>query len=346
MAKLNEQTFKKEMTSGQLANLYLIYGEEKLLVKKYTELLINKAAGKTPSDFDYIRLNSDSSLEEIFSSCEQLPVFAERKTVSVSDYNFESLNESDLKLLEEYLQDISPSTVIVFTMPTLETQNKKGSKFGRIISAAEKYGSALELNRMGDIILEKQLMSWAEKGGCTISRINASKVIRLSGTDLTVLKNEMDKLIAYADGKEITEEMIGLLTVKNSEVRIYALSDSISKNDFNAAYRNLYALFEQNERPEIILSTLSSIYIDMYRMRAASESGKTVKDVASDFKYGKRDFVLKNASANSARYSTKALREILDIILETDVGIKSKPSDNKILLETLVAKLFVASARS
>ena len=35
MAKLNEQEFKKEMASNELRPLYVIYGDEKYLVKKY-----------------------------------------------------------------------------------------------------------------------------------------------------------------------------------------------------------------------------------------------------------------------------------------------------------------------
>ncbi len=351
MAKLTEQDFRKELTSGKLKNLYFIYGDEKYLVKKYTELLCTKAAGKEPSDFDFVRLNSDSGLEEIFSSCEQLPVFSEKKCVVVTDYDIEALPESDIKLLESFCNDISPDTILIFTMPTLSSESKKSGekksgKLKKIVSAAEKNGTVLELQKMGDIALEKQLSIWAEQNGCKLNSGNAARIISLVGTDMTALKNETDKLCAYANGKEITADMIKALVVKNTEVRIFALSDCISRNDHNGAYTQLYALFEQNEKPEIILSVLSSVFIDMYRMRVASESGKTASDVASDFKYGRREFLLKNANNNAKRYSTAALRNILDIILQTDMRLKSTPSDRQILLETLISRLIVAAARN
>ena len=102
-------------------------------------------------------------------------------------------------------------------------------------------------------------------------------------------------------------------------------------------------LFEQNEKPEIILSTLGSVYIDMYRMRVANESGKTIADVSTDFKYGRRDFVLKNALANSKSYSTGTLRRFLDAILDADIKLKSSRADSQILLETLIAKLILTA---
>ena len=79
----------------------------------------------------------------------------------------------------------------------------------------------------------------------------------------------------------------------------------------------------------------------MYRMRAATESGKTNAEVASDFKYGKREFVLKNARSNVAKYTTETLREILEIILEADISLKSTSVDHKVVLETMVAKMLV-----
>ena len=335
MAKLTEQDFKKELSSGDLKNLYLIYGEEKYLVKKYTEQLYTKAAGKEPSDFDFVKLGSSSPIEDIISASEQLPVFSGYKCVVVTDYNAESLNDSDIKLIEKFFSDISPSTVLIFTMPTKElgdskkTADKKSGKFKKFVSLTEKYGNVLELQKRGDIALEKQLVSWAEKGGCRLDRINASKIIASCGTDMTLLRNETDKLIAYADGGEIDEKMIKMLVVKNTEVRIFALSECISKGDYNGAYKQLFILFEQNEKPEVILSVLSSVYIDMYRMRVASESGKTISDVSSDFKYGKREFILKNAQNNSRRYSTKTLRRFLDIILDTDMKINKTSYSSK-----------------
>ena len=125
--------------------------------------------------------------------------------------------------------------------------------------------------------------------------------------------------------------------VTNSDVAICIMS-----GDFKGAYSQLAQLIEQNEKPEIILSTLGSVYIDMYRMRVANESGMTISNVSADFKYGRRDFVLKKANSNSKKYSTSALRKALDIILQTDIKLKSTRADTKILLETLITRLMLA----
>ncbi len=348
MAKLSEQEFKKSLSSGQFSRVYLICGEEKLLVRHYTEKLCEKAAGKKPSDFDFVRLPAETELQEIIDCCEQFPLTAEYKVTVVSDYRFDSMADSDLKRLTAFCEDISPAAILIFTMPTLAEEEKKGgkksSKLQKITAVIEKCGTVLELAKRGDIALEKQLISWAEKGGCQLSAVNAAKIISYCGSDMTTLKNEIAKLCAYANGETITEEMIRLLVTKNTEVRIFALSDRIAQNDYNGAYQQLYALFEQNEKAEVILSTLSSVFIDMYRAKVAAESGRSYSEAAADLKYGRREFLLKNASARASRYSMGALRQILDVILDTDIKLKSKPSDRQILLETLLAKLMTVDS--
>ncbi len=158
---------------------------------------------------------------------------------------------------------------------------------------------------------------------------------------MNALKNEIDKLSAYVNGGEITADIIQLLCVKNSETKSYYLSRYIMKNDFNSTYNELNTLFAQGEKPEIILSGLSSALIDMYRAKTASECGKSIGEAAKDFKYGNREFVLKNAGYSAAKLSTETLRRMLDAVLDTDIRMKSTRADARILLETLVAKMLL-----
>ena len=343
MAKLtSEQDFKKEISQADFKRIYLIYGEEKYLVKHYTNSLVNKVTNKKTNTIDYIQLSANADLQEIYNACEQIPLFLEYRCVLINDYDFEGLPESDFKELDNYFKDISPSTVLIFSMPTLIIDTKKNGKFKRVSATAEKVGISVEFQKKNEASLQKQLISWAEKTGCTLQPSNAAKIISMCGTDMTLLRNELNKLTAYSDGSEITDDMVKLLVVKNTETRIFALSDCIMSGDFKGAYSQLAQLIEQNEKPEIILSTLGSVYIDMYRMRVANESGMTISDVSADFKYGRRDFVLKKANSNSKKYSTSALRKALDIILQTDIKLKSTRADTKTLLETLITKLMLA----
>ena len=48
MPQMNESDFKKHMETGDLSGLYVLYGDEKYLVRRYAGKLIRKACGDNP----------------------------------------------------------------------------------------------------------------------------------------------------------------------------------------------------------------------------------------------------------------------------------------------------------
>lgn len=341
MAVINEQDFKKEALAGNFSQLYFIYGDEKYLVKKYTEYLRSKLEGKNSSGFDTDILSSSAELEDISQSAEQLPLMSERRSVFVNDFDFETLSEGDLKSLVVFCTDLPESTVLIFSQPTLTFDVKKANKTKKFAAAAAKCGTVLCLEKKGDIALEKQVASWAKALGCEISSINAAKLIQSCGTDMLTLKNETEKLCAYTGEGEITEETIKLVAVKNVEARIFALSDSIIRCDYNTAYRQLDLLFYQREKPEVILGVLSSAFIDMYRVRTAVESGEKSLVLKDIFPYKGKEFRIRNAERDMKRYSSAAISKILNAIADTDIKLKSSGADGRLLLETLIAQILL-----
>lgn len=343
MSQLKETEFKKEIASAP-KSLYYIFGDEKYLVKKYTKLLIDKITGKKASDFDLHLLNSDVTIQILADITEQLPIYSKKNCVVVSDLNVSIMSESDFQALTQICADLPETTVLIFSCPTFIYENKKGkssNKEKKFRTIVEQYGTILELNKKENSALEKQLISWAEKQNCTLSQKNAARILFLCGNDMTTLEKEMEKLCAYCLSSEITIEAIDALVSQNIESKIFSLSTAIVKYDLNATFQQLHALFSNNEKPEIILSVLSSAFVDMYRIRIAEDNGRTLQNVAEDFSYRGREFLLKNARNNGHRFSAEALRQIIDILSETDIQLKSTNIDSETLIETLAARLIV-----
>lgn len=341
MAILTEQDLKKEVHANNFQRLYFIYGEEKYLVKKCTDYLRTKLVGKNPTDFDYAALSSNASIEQISEAVEQLPLMTEKRLVCVTDLDFEQMSESDMKLLTELCCDLPDTTVLLFAQPTLMLDTKKSGKTKKFSACAERNGAVLRLDKKGDIVLEKQIMSWVQKLGCSISQVNASKIVNDCGTDMTTLKNEVEKLCAYTKEGEISQEAISLVCVKNLEARIFSLSDSIIRQDYNSVYKQLDLLFFQREKPELILGVLSSAFVDIYRVKATAESGEKASYLKEIFPYKNKEFRLKNAERDAKKFSSMAISKILDAIADTDIKLKSTRSDGKLLLETLIARILI-----
>ena len=61
MAFLNEQDFKKQISSGELPPLCLVFGDEDYLKKHYVSLLEKKSVDEAMAQFNLHRINGDGS---------------------------------------------------------------------------------------------------------------------------------------------------------------------------------------------------------------------------------------------------------------------------------------------
>ena len=185
--------------------------------------------------------------------------------------------------------------MLVFFLPTLEIDVKKSAKWRNFIKKVDAAGCSICYARRSESDLEKFLCREARKRGCTLSRALAGRILRYTGSDLNALTNEIQKLCAFAGGGEITGDQIEEIVTKNMETTVFLLSNALVRGDYSKAYTLLDLLISQGEKPITILSVLSGAYIDMYRVRAAIESGKTSRAPAEYGDYKGRDFRLKYA---------------------------------------------------
>ena len=192
-------------------------------------------------------------------------------------------------------------------------------------------------------MLERYVAKWANENGKMISHLNASKLISYCGDDLNLLKNELAKICAYAQGEEVTAQDIEKLATQNLETKIFALSDAVLSGNGDKAFKTLDLLFYQREEPVMMLFVLSASYVDAYRIRVADECGVLKDDVAKDFEYKNRAFTLKKARDATAKVSTEALRKSLDLLVEADEKFKSTSVNERLYMEQLIAQLLLVA---
>lgn len=343
MPALTETELKKQVESGSLQSLYVLWGEEKYLVKKAARKLVKKAAGAQFPEFNCNEFTNDSGIDAIADAALALPFMAERKCVAVSDFNLEEKNAAELSKLSELLSGLSESTTLVFYYPTLEFEPKKSAKWRNFLKEAGGVGVTVSCGRRENADLQKLLMREAEKAGCTLSRTNASVLTEYVGNDLNALLMEMQKLCAYANGAEITRKMIEELVPKSMETTAFLLANALVAGNYEKAYGCLDLLFYQNEEPIAVLGALSASYVDMYRVSEALQSGLPGTAPSSYGEYRGKEFRLRNAERNARGLSTEALRKSLDLLLEIDLALKGSKLSARIVMDGLVAKLLLAA---
>lgn len=337
------ESLKKHLDSGELLPLYVIFGEEKHDVRRATARLISKADGGAFPEFNHNEFGSEAMVDSIADAALALPFMAEMKCVTVSDFDVDARDATETGKLMELLDDLSESTVLVFHYPTLNMDMKK-TKWRNFFKKAEAVGGVINYGKRELPDLIRYLCSEASKAGSELSKRNAERIVEYVGRDMTYLRNELDKLAAFAKGREITQDDIESMVTKNTETNVFRLSDAIIRGDYDTAYSILDYLFYMKEEATVILSTLSNSYINIARVKAALKSGKdNLGPLEYDPSYKGKEFQLRNAQRDARNISDEALSACMDILLETDLKLKSSKADDRILLEELIAKLLVAT---
>ncbi len=340
MASLTENELKSQIKSCKLNNLYLLYGEEKYLISHYTNKLIDVALDGTINDFNFKKFKtSNMSVDSLEESIEVLPFLSSKKCIVVSDLELEKFSVTEIKKLKEIVSKIPETTILIISQSNIDASTYKSSKWNSFIKLVEKHGNAVNFKKLSRLSLEKQIINWAKKLTLNISQNSVEKLIEYCGDDLLNLRSELEKLSAFADNGEITEDDIELLVSKKAEANVFDLTKAVSQNNYDRALKILHVLLEKKEEPVAILSLLASNYIDMYRVKVAKNSGVPTNKIAELFDYKRKEFRLTLASKACDNYSLKDLRKYISFLKEIDLKLKSSKDDNKILLEELLVKI-------
>ena len=169
MAYLDEKSLTKHIASKNNNNIYVLFGDEKYLVKHYTSQLVKKVAGDTPDEFAFHEFTKDVDLQSLSVAVGAVAFTAMFNCVVVYDMDVNKLSKEDFEALQSVIKNIPDTTVLIFTYPTFDTSSKTGeagkkSKFKPFCdSVAKQGGEVYELNQRDAVALEHQLAAYTVK---------------------------------------------------------------------------------------------------------------------------------------------------------------------------------------
>lgn len=341
MAEFDEKQLKSHIRGGDFLPAYIFYGDEDYLKKNYADLLCSKAVGKEFFDFNFREFDGkELDFADVFDAADMMPLMSEKRCVLVRDAAIEELKDEKLLLFRKYLENPSPSTVLIF----LQTKRDfSASKAKAVIDLFRKNGAVCVLNKRKGNELIKPLITSASKQGCELTYNAANYLVSVSGDDYNILINEVNKLCNYVSGGEITREHIDAVAVRTDEAKIYDLTKFLLAKNFEKAYETLSVLIRQKTEPGYILGTIIGTYVDMYRAKISLACGKSVEELAETYSYGKNAFRLRNGARDSSKIDVDTLRKCLDVLAEADTRLKSGGDNPTLILEQVMVRLFLVT---
>ncbi len=341
--KITEDVLSADIRAGRFERVYLIYGKEPFLISMYTDKIIKKTVGDDALDFNLQRLDECPDAELLSDYAEALPVFAERKVITVKDPDPEKFDEVKLSGYLNIISDIPDTTILVFFCTGAEPDEKK-AKTKKFIAAVEKAGAVCAIDLMKPPKIAELCVKKAAKAGIVLSYDDALFLTERVGGRMSSASDETSKLMSYAGkGGTIDRTAIEALVPKQLDAEVFDLAGAINSGRKAEAFRVIDELFAEQETPVGILSALSGAYLDLYFAKLAKSEGMNPNDAAKMFGYfkGRAWGFANKVYPAAARLETGYLRETVGLLFDADIKMKSMPGDGRTLIEETVTKLFI-----
>ncbi len=350
MGATNATQITKNVKNGEAASLYYFYGHDVAALESFVGRLITTLCPKDARFMNYHKFDGRKlDIAAIADACEALPMFADRVVVAINDLRMEDVAKQDGDDLRKILSNLSETTTVIIYATGVDLYKNKRSlsdKNKRFCDFCAKHGDVCEFAYKTPAELGRSIAATLSKSGCTINKRNAEYIAEICLCDSAFIKQELKKLSAYAQGREIMREDIDALCVKHIESDGYDLAKNILNNNARFVFNRISELEMQNYDAYEILSIIGFSLTDIYRAKLARSSGFDHRQAAADFGYAKnREFAVKKAYDICGNMSLAKIRAVIGIISRTDLALKTTSMDKKaamLALEQSIAQCFMA----
>lgn len=321
----------EQLSSSLKTNVLAVYyakGEDAFLLNKCAEMLHN-ACGTDLPDFNYSTFDDDNfSVSKALDSCMQFPIANLKRFVHIKNVSAK-LTDDDKRAVLNYLQNPQETTCLLVSATNLN------NSWDFLKSKATE----IDCKRLSLNFTLKFVVAEAKKHNKQISEKAATELIKACAFDLNKISLEVHKLSSYFYNEQIIQsEAIAQLVMSTNEFAAFELSDAIASKNATKTWTMIYDMMQEKKDATFgIIGLLSSHF---RRMLYAVVSPLSAAEVASLL--GVKEFAIIKAREQKNKFSPLALKQIVDICVETEYCIKSGKMSAENALTFLVVKLLGA----
>lgn len=317
----------EDIKQNSFKNIYLLYGDEVYLKHQYRDKLIH-ALQVDEDTMNFAKYEGKGISEsEVIGLAETVPFFAEHRVILLEDTGFFK-NATDR--LPEYVAELPEYLVMIFVESEVDKRN-------RMFKAVSKVGRVTEFG----VQKEDTLLTWVAqilgREGKKITKSDAKLLLARTGTDMSNISSEVEKLICYAWDKDvITAADIEKICSEQMENRIFDMIRAVTEKKQEQALALYYDLLALKEPPMRILYLIARQYNQMLQVKEASENGCGMQEISS--KLGIQSFLVRNYLNYGKHYTGKQLLEIVKKCTDTEEAVKTGRMTDTLSVELLIVE--------
>lgn len=317
----------EDIKNQEFRRVYLFYGEEGYLRKQYRDKLV-RALNPDGDTMNYSRFEGKGiDVREIISLGETMPFFAERRIIVLENTGF---FKGQCPELAEYLGQLPDYLVLLF----VETEVDRRSK---MFKAVGKYGKAVEFARQKEDTLMRWVLGLLKREGKQITRSDMELFLTKTGTDMSCIEKELEKVICYTMGRNVvTARDIEEVCTTRVTNQIFAMVQAVSEQNQKKALELYYDLLALKEPAMHILYLLARQFNQLLQVKELREMGLGTKEIEA--RTGIQGFVVRKYMGCIGRYSVQKLRQAVEDFTQAEEDVKTGRLQDVLSVELLIVK--------
>ncbi len=310
-------------------NCYLLHGDDHFSIKEKTSQIFfeNGVDNDAVEVYDF----EEVGLHIAMSNALTLPFLVDKKGVVIRNASFlkkqGKISDEEVEDLIRFCKMDVLETVLVIQAPYEQIDAQK-----KIVKFLKKNISHFVFNHNKNLNVYEYVKEKLYENQIKIEAFALTQFVNRINHDLDSVNNEIDKLIAYASGKEvITAEIVSQITVKDIDDNIYNLVNALldkNKVKLMEIYEDLKAI---NTNEIWMISSISNKFLEILHTKSLMSLGYNQNDIMSYFNVssGRAYYMKKNAEETDI----DDLSQHITSLAYLDYKIKSGQIDKSLGIE-------------
>lgn len=299
---------KSSLESGA-APIYLLEGDDAYFRKKGEDMIKEKFLQMPELNFTSFDGESlkGNNLTSLVSAVKNFPFMAEKRIIKVVGfYPAESEFEVHLKPLFE---DFPPTSILII----VNDGAKKGVDLKR--KGAVTF---VDCNRADAETVSKWVYITLRRAGISAAAEVCDNIAAYCLCNMARVSVEVEKLIAYKGGGNLTSAEVDELVFKDADFRLYELTNTVSRRDYTAFCTICDELLKKGGDELFILNGLFNYFKNLHTIIT---SDKTNAELASMLKM--KEYGVKKSREQAERIGEGALAKLVRFTFSAASDVKS-----------------------
>ncbi len=316
---------KEDIKEGA-RSVYLIEGDDAYFRQKAEEQ-IKSAFLQMPelnfTSFDGAQYKG-ASLTEITTALSAYPFMAEKRLVKISE--FYPTDADWEKYLKPVFENFPETTVLMI----VNGQGKKGIDLKR-----KKCITYIDCNKSDRETVAKWAYITMKRAGVPSTVEACEAVADYCLCDMSRVSKEVEKLIEYGKGDQVTKKTVDELVYKDADFRIYQMTGAVARRDFSAFAEICFDLLSKGYDENAVIASLLNYFKNLLTV---AEADVSEKELAASLKMS--DYVFGKTKQQAGAIGGKRLIKYINSLYSLASAFKSGRMTVDGALESALANVF------